>query len=380
MAALGLNSEVLLQRLRRAREDCGLSQIEVASRLGVARTTLVSIEAGHRRLRADEFLQLADIYGEPLDALLRPDPAPRSLAAQFRTAAGPWPEQNELRASSSQLQALAEDYVELEHLTDAPLAARYPPPRSVGGSSDQAEHLAHEERGRLSLGDGPLPHLREILENDAGLRIFAMHLPSKVGGLFGFDSELGACIAMNARQRWEKQRWSLAHEYAHFLTRREEVEITVLVDEYRRVPAYERFADNFARNFLLPGAGVARRYQAALADAGQASPALLLEQADWWGVSFEAFVRRLESLRLLKTGTYETLANRGFKVDVGRAALDLSPRVPDNSLLPRRYRVLALQAFTEGLLSEGRLARLLRTDRVAARQMVRELGRPLPEA
>jgi Zn-dependent peptidase ImmA (M78 family)/transcriptional regulator with XRE-family HTH domain len=378
-AALPLDSEVLLARLKRARVDAGISQEEAAAALGVARTTLAAIEGGQRRLRAEELLELGRIYDEPLDALLRANPSPRSLAAQFRTAAGRWPEQEDLQASAARLQRLAEDYVELESLTGAPLRVRHPPAHDAR-DVDHAEWLAEGERGRLGLGDGPLPHLREILENDVGLRIFSLDLPSRVAGLFGYDDVLGACIAMNARQRWERQRWSLAHEYAHFLTRREEVEITVLLAEYRRVPAAERYADTFARHFLLPTGGVLRRFQAAASDADGITPALLLEQSDWWGVSFQAFVLRLESLRLVRVGTFERLSSRGFKVDEGRAALNLPDRPPDVRLLPRRYRLLAVQAFNEGDLSEGRLARFLRVDRLAAREAIAELHQPIDES
>lgn len=375
--SLALDSDQLLRRLRRAREDTGLSQEAVADALHLSRTTVVAIESGQRRLQASELIEMARLYSEPLDALLRQDPAPRQLAAQFRTAAGRWPEQVELNQAAAELQRLSEDYLELEHLLDAPLGARYPPPFQPDRDLDSAEWLAEGERGRLKLGDGPLPHLREILENDVGLRIFSLALPSRIGGLFGFDEELGACIAMNAGQRWERQQWSLAHEYAHFLTRREEPEITVLLSEYQRVPAAERFADAFAREFLLPTQGVRRRFQAAVANAGTKNPALLLQQADWWGVSFRAFVQRLEGLRLIRVGTYENLVNRGFKVDQGKTLLELQQRKADSRLLPRRYRLLAAEAFADGLLSEERLARILRTDRIGARQAVSELTRPL---
>ena len=41
--------------------------------------------------------------------------------------------------------------------------------------------------------------------------------------------------------------------------------------------------------------------------------------------------------------------------------------------MPARYEFLAVQAFQAGELSEGELARFLRTDRVSARQTVRRL-------
>ena len=105
--SLTLESPILIERLRRAREDRGFSQEETASRLGVSRTTLVAIEAGERRLRAEELLDLATISEEPLDALLREEPGSRQLAAQFRTAAGKLPEHAELRAATAELQRLS---------------------------------------------------------------------------------------------------------------------------------------------------------------------------------------------------------------------------------------------------------------------------------
>lgn len=379
MSAQGveLESPALLARLRRAREDRGLSQGSVADRLGIARTTLVAIEQGERRLRPEELVGLAEIYGIRLETLLRSEPSPRPLAAQFRTAISRLPDESELQVAAAELQALAEDYVELETLAGAPLTARYPPATEIRQGADldaEAAHVAEAERGRLRIGDGPLPHLREVLENDVGLRVFSLSLPSNISGLLGFDEQLGACVAINAEHRWERQRWSLAHEYAHFLTRRERAEATIVLAGYKRVPASERFADAFARHLLLPSAGVARRYETATAEAGRATAALLLQQADWWGVSFQAYVLRLEGLRLVKPGLYDQFEQRGFKVDEGRELLGLPPRPADANMLPRRFRLLAVSAYVQGNLSEERLAHLLREGRVAARESVAQLG------
>jgi Zn-dependent peptidase ImmA (M78 family)/DNA-binding XRE family transcriptional regulator len=377
-STVDLSSQLLLERLRRAREDRGLSQQDVADRLGIARTTLIAIESGNRRLRAEELLAFAEVYDERLDVLLRSDPAPRPLAAQFRTQAGRLPEDAELKSAARELQGLAEDYVALEQLLDAPLVPRYPTDRPVpsGDLDRHAALLADEERRRLGLGDGPLPHLREILESDVGLRIFSISLPGRIAGLFGFDEQLGACIAINSNQRWERQRWSLGHEYAHFLTRRHRPEITVSVTHYRRVPAGERFADHFARHLLLPDAGLTRRWQSAAAG-GPLTVATLLGEADWWGVSFQAFALRLEQLRLIRSGTYDRLMRQGLAVDEARSLLDLPDRMPDRQTIGRRMRMLAVTAYAEARLSEERLARMLRTDRLNARQAAAQLLSPL---
>jgi transcriptional regulator with XRE-family HTH domain len=57
------NPHVMGRRLQAARKARGLTQQEVADRIGVARTTLVAIEKGERRVQPDEIVQLASLYG-----------------------------------------------------------------------------------------------------------------------------------------------------------------------------------------------------------------------------------------------------------------------------------------------------------------------------
>src|SRR6266568_1641855 len=49
-------------RLRAAREQAGLSQGQVAKLLGMQRPSISEIEAGRRRVSAEELTQLAEIY------------------------------------------------------------------------------------------------------------------------------------------------------------------------------------------------------------------------------------------------------------------------------------------------------------------------------
>ena len=53
------------EKLREAREYLGLTQDEVAKRLGVQRTALSNIEAGQRKVDAFELLTLAKLYQRP---------------------------------------------------------------------------------------------------------------------------------------------------------------------------------------------------------------------------------------------------------------------------------------------------------------------------
>lgn len=54
-------SQAIARRIRLAREIAGLSQAQVASALGLHRPSISEIEAGRRRVGADELVALAEI-------------------------------------------------------------------------------------------------------------------------------------------------------------------------------------------------------------------------------------------------------------------------------------------------------------------------------
>jgi transcriptional regulator with XRE-family HTH domain len=58
-------------RLRLAREQAGLSQGQVAAKLNLHRPTVSEIEAGRRRVAADELAMLAKLYKVSVSWLVR---------------------------------------------------------------------------------------------------------------------------------------------------------------------------------------------------------------------------------------------------------------------------------------------------------------------
>lgn len=375
-----IDPRLLGDRLQEARRARRMTQQQAADEMGMTRTTIVAIEKGERHVQDAELVRLAALYGREVNDLLRRQEVSQSFAVQFRAVQvrDGSVAVDEQEQQVAELQRLCEDYFELERLCAAPLARRYPPEYSIEGRPEQAaEDVASAERNRLGLGDGPVLRLREVLENDVGLRIFYLAMPSRVAGMFGYTSELGGCIAINAKHPDERRRWSLAHEYAHFLTSRYRPDITIFF-VYQRVPAHERFADAFGRCFLMPAAGLSRRLGALRREKRDGvTMADLLTLADLYQVSFEALIGRLEELRLIAIGTWDRLRAQGFKVREAQAMLGLAVGGParDDELLPARYQYLAVQAYEDDLLTEGQLARMLRTDRLGAREVVSRLKR-----
>ena len=54
--------EIIASRLREARRMAGLSQAQAARLLGLHRPSVSEMEAGRRRVTAEELLQLAELY------------------------------------------------------------------------------------------------------------------------------------------------------------------------------------------------------------------------------------------------------------------------------------------------------------------------------
>ncbi len=356
-------------RLRQAREARGWTQQQVADQLGVARTTLVAIEKGERRIRPEELMRLGALYERQLWELLQRGAPPEGFAVQLRTSMASGPVDAGLVSSIEVFERLAEDYVRLEKICQAPLRRRHPPQYEIEGLDPElaGEDVACSERNRLGLGDGPLSTLRDILENDVGIRIFQPELPLRVAGMFAYTEDLGACIAVNQHHPQERRALSLAQEYGHFLTDRFHPEILTLEGGERR-PRAQRFSDAFARSFLMPSEGLRKRYLELQRERkGAVTRGDLYRLASFYFVSVEAMARRLTSERLIPAGTWDRLRQEGFEI---RETAEPPPQTRPEDALPPRYVSLAVEAWQRAELSEGQLAQMLRTDRVGAREII----------
>ncbi len=364
--------------LQAARKKRGLTQEAAARLVEFARTTLVAIEKGERRIKAGELIRLARVYGRQVSDFVRPRPQIESFQVQFR---GPshLTEEDEGKIASyiNDFEELCRDYLELEEITKSPMVRKYPSEYQIAGlrPDNAAEMVAIQERNRLDLGDGPIPTdpiMRDVLEQEVGLRIFFMDLPRRFSEIYHYDHKLGGCIAINSGHPEERRRLSLAHAYGHFLVHRFKPEV-LLEDGYQRKPESEQFADAFSLNFLMPANGLTMRFNDTKRTKDKITVLDLCRLANYYGVSVQAIVLWLEELKLLRTGTWDILQARGFKVREAQQQLGLDPLPEGHELLPKSYQYLALIALENGLISEGQFAHFLRVDRLDARRLAHKL-------
>jgi Zn-dependent peptidase ImmA (M78 family)/DNA-binding XRE family transcriptional regulator len=373
-----IDAKTLGTELQEARKKRGLTQEAVAQRLDIARTTLTAIEKGERRIKPGELIKLAQVYGKQVSDFVRPRPQIEPFSLQFRGPAYRTEEtEQKIAPYVAVFEELCRDYLELEQITETPLIRRYPTEYEISGLPiDQAaESVATQERNRLDLGDGAIPTmpvLRDVLEQEVGLRIFFLELPHPFSAMYHYDQQLGGCIAINRAHPEERRRLSLVHDYGHFLVHRYRPE-KLVEDQYQRKPESELFADAFALHFLMPASGLTRRFNDIKRTKEKVTVLDLCKLAHYYGVSVQALTLWLEEIRLLRMGTWDILKDRGFKVREAQQQLELRPLPEQSGKVPKRYEYLALVALEKGLISEGQFAHFLRIDRLQARNEAHRL-------
>lgn len=365
------------ERLRKARDAAKITQAAAAAALGMARTTLLSIEQGQRPIRVDELQQLAKLYGTSVNALFRQEAIHPDLIPRFRKATGS--SDTAIDEAAQLLNDLVKAEVELENLLGISRSRNYPQERPIlpGDVRIQAEQNAAELRQWLGLGLGPVRDIVTLLELQLGIRVYLRRLPATISGLFAHDATVGACMLLNANHRRDRRAQSGAHELGHFMSTRNESD--VLHDATGEQSREERYANIFARAFLTPANAVLQKFQEVTAGSPRLTRRHVIVLAHAFGVSREALVRRLEELELCKPGTWDWFqANGGITDEQERQVLgDLIEPDPHKAEMTRptslRLGLMAREAWRRELLSEGQLARLLHVDRVELREIVEDV-------
>lgn len=375
---IGANNQItdieIGERLRRAREDAKLTQADAAALIDAARTTIVAIEQGKRRVQMNELQKLAAAYRTSANAILRREAVHLDMVLRFRKHLEA--RDDAVEHAMRLLNDLVRAEVELENALGITRARNYPPERPIlpGDVRAQAEQDAQEVRDWLGLGPGPITDIISLLDLQLGIRVYVRRLDGKVSGLFAYDESAGACILLNGNHPYERLTQTGAHELGHVISARRQPE--VLTEDERFVSREERYANIFQRNFLTPSRTVRQRFAEITAGQSHLTRRHIVLLAHAFGVSREAIVRRLEELKLAREGTWDWFeTNGGITDEHARQVLGDVPRHPIAPMMargpvPPRLALLAREVWKKEIYSEGQLARLLQLDRHEVREIL----------
>ncbi|MEC7763729.1 MAG: XRE family transcriptional regulator [Pseudomonadota bacterium] len=365
------------ERLRLARDVAKMTQAEASEVIGAARTTIVAIEKGQRRIRLNELQKLAAAYGTSANAILRREAVQLDLVPQFRKLSES--EGEAVENASRLLNDLVTAEMELENALGIRRERRYPQERPILPGDNrsvvaQAEGDAQDLRDWLGIGPGPIADIVSVLDLQLNIRVYLCPLSSKISGLFAYDDRAGACMLLNAIHPRSRLITTAAHELGHFMSSRTEPE--VLTENALIVSREERYANSFARGFLMPARVVRQRFQDITSGHSHLTRRHIVLLAYAFGVAREAMVRRLEELGLARKGTWDWFqANGGITDEQAQQVLGSLPPSHFGAELigaqvPPRLALLAGEAWKRGIYSEGQLVRLLHLDRYSVRELL----------
>jgi len=356
-----MSSSKIGPRIRRLRQQEGWTQSELARRAGITQEAVSAIEASKRAPGLDVITRMAAAFGVTVDTLLREEESPFEvlLRGEELTDAD--------RHCVRRFVDLCQHYAELEELTGRVRSAapEYPPRRGSEDRYAYAERVAMEERRRLSLGDQPIADLAGVVEDQGG-RVLALECASdRLDGAFLFSETEGAFILLNAARVPERQLFTLAHEYGHFLMHRRRGTILDLdIVAAGEKDETEKTANAFAAAFLMP-ANLVRTWWAR-----QSKPHWLelIRLRRHLGVSYRALGWRLLNLGCISAESRAQLEAR--EALLSQREQELFPSPPRSVVPPLSERMaeLALEAYLQDKITTSYLAEALEIDVVTAQR------------
>ena len=250
--------EPLATNLRKARENRGLSQAAVAKKLRLSRSLVAQIELANRPVTADELAKFAELYGTPAVDLTQTrvatdDPVTVTLLNLAPALIKEFDMQSRIHTVLGTLMATSHLTVLLDRpARRRPAAYSVSPPRTLADAIAQGEQIAKEERQRLGSGDAPVSAIADLCGGQ-GVPVFAVEMPNDLSAAFVTDASIGSAIAVNAGHDDIRQRFAIAHGYAHAVFEHEATRVCMRQNANELI---ERRADAFASAFLLPASGV----------------------------------------------------------------------------------------------------------------------------
>ncbi|MCX6809578.1 MAG: ImmA/IrrE family metallo-endopeptidase [Candidatus Berkelbacteria bacterium] len=244
---------------------------------------------------------------------------------------------------------------------------------------DEARQLSESKRKELGLDDAPIKNLFALLE---GQGIFVVKMPvdsEEFSGVFFYDREKNlSSILVNSNRSIGHQNFTAVHEYCHHLRDKETQPLLIEFNGGSK-PTYEKLADCFAANFLMPGNGVKTYIKEVLDNkSNKLTDEELVRIRNEFDVSWQATIYQLNNLKYGFDKDYKIKLLETSRLNFLSLKLGYEPQktVEHGELkLPSEYLKLAFNAYFTEMITLDKLAELLRKSYEETKDLVAEIRR-----
>lgn len=373
-----INLIALGSKLSRYREQLQLSVEEVSAAIRISPDRLQSVEAGTLEPTGDEVLMLADLYrcdfkffisNEQLAPFEQTEILYRKHGSEFT--------KDDRRAIQEFLYLCETEHFLMEELNATHRDFLAPPVSGHFKTDGIKAAEAFRRFNQHQSNEVPRDVYGEIRQT--GVHVFRRKLGnSNISGLFLVHPKAGKCILVNYSEDVYRQRFSAAHEMAHALFDAESGP-SITYSRTDKNDYVELRANTFASRYLMPPE-VLRQLpnpeRWTQADAGHWAQELR--------VSCHALSIGLQAERLVSEDAFQRIKSsrvpRTLKIDPELPAhLTDRQRERKTRLLERglssSYVALCLDAASQGLITQGRLAEALLCDSAELQDLLVLYGR-----
>lgn len=337
---------MLGERIRWARKEVKMTQDQLSGVLGFRdRQTLASIEAGERKISADELLLFMKGLGKSLDYFTDPYLIVGERIFSWRAE----PTCSAIDAYELKARNLVGAYRRFCSLLGKTVDFIIPTMSLTARSSfEQADQAGEALVEKLKLGPIPALRLQEAAENELQINVLLVDAPEGLSGAACHLPDLNL-IFINRCDRAYRRNFDLAHEIFHLLTWDKEKmmpeKMDISLPEGDRRSRIEMLADNFSAALLMPKASLGAQWRMA---EGQDIHEKINSVARLFKVSSRAVYYRLKNLGWLE---------KSGPIDVSR--LKWSDDEPLPPLYSRTFVEMLHEVLEKGLVSVRKAAELL---------------------
>ncbi len=329
------------ERLNSARKMAGMSMEALAEKAGsiVTKQAISKYEKGQIQPGSQVLLALARALGVKADYFFR--------ASNVAIAGIEFRKHSRLgRKEEDRIKYRTIDfiqkYLEIEEILNNASAFKNPVANNIIKSHEDIERAAKEIRDKWQLGNGPIPHLIELLE-DNGFKIYEVASDKYFDGLSGFVENMKIpVISIFKDADPVRKRFTIAHELGHLL---------LDFSEVNDLPS-EKLCHAFAGALLLPRDVMMNelgRHRSKITEWE------LKKLKGIYCMSMQAIMARAFHLGIISENTYRT-----FNIYVTKHGWRKSePGTYEGGEKANRFKQLVLHAAAEQIISFNKASELL---------------------